>query len=392
MEQNTLIKMETFIANVLRNSPLISGDINVVTLADTQDEEGIVQMARSITVRYTDSSSTVFRKSPMVLARSINFELIHASQSYLTRQAHEMVLEACTGAYMALTSQVPCNTGVNVLKGLHLSSERFQGISESKHYVYVQKWEMLVNEQYQPVAYDPAVTMGHCKRLFAQKFVSVVEEGEFVWNGKIYEPVYHGLNNKGDYDPNHSGVRVIGDDLVFANLPEDYANRSVVFVKNYKDARFSSAGLFDDKGGLIVHIAEQSGVRKTNIYINKNEKSVLQVATSLFEGGDNGNRKVGKTMLLTQRRGYAYVKSWRTTLCVDPEKENAATVGAKYGDLLTLEAGVELTIKGTRWLRVGEISVGKAWVKADDVVFCDGQPDREPIAQFLGYENPQPQP
>lgn len=511
MQQDTLIKMETFIANVLRNSPLISADIQVVNLADTQDEEGIVQMPRSITVRYTNSSSRIYTQSPMTLARSINFEVIHANQSYLTRQAHEMVLEACTGAYMALTSQVPCNTGVEILKGFHMSSETFQGISESKHYVYVQKWELLATEQYRALALDPAVTKGYCHRLFPQKFISVIEPGEFLHQGKLYEPIFYNPKlsdeHNENWNPQKSGVKEVGNNLVFTE------DESIIFQKDWTEATYtagkcvdepvyviyapkhnyidydkvkltpkrgqklpsclnqetvyvvdkidnntlklvlnpedinrsdseegkyvniSCVDAFNNKGNLIPEQL-QSGPRpgnvktrtpftinpteeklrklivyikyinpdynptntqeefkrfttRTHIYVNKNNKGVVSVALAKLDNQKSTSATSGDTMAVLTQRGYGVVNKWRTEIYVDPTKENSVKLNAKLGDLLTLQLGVQLTVDGVKYQRVGELSVGKAWIKVEDLDFCEVE-DMEPIAKYLGYENPEP--
>ena len=388
MKKDTLIKMETFIANVLRASPLIEGDINIVTLADTVDEEGVVQMARSITVRYTNSSSVVYRQTPLVLARNINFELIHAAQNYLTKQGHEMVLEACTGAYMALTSQVPCDTGVSILKGLHLSSETFQGISESSHYVYVQKWELIANEAYRPVALDPAVAKGFCDRLFPQEIQTNLKPGQFIWKNKIYEPVFFdSADNQYNFD--QSGVIESNNDLIFVNPPTILTeNRRIVFVKNWKKAKFTTAGLTtnNDDNTLIVHIRPAEGKPTTHIYVTTNNDLLTIAPIRLGQEASTGVAANHSVRLRKRQQGW--VNQWGSLIYVDPTKTNGATLRAQYGSVVTLEHGVLLEVDGVKYQRVGDLPFGKGWIKLDDLVLCELE-ESEPIAKYRGFEKPQ---
>lgn len=381
--------METFIANVLRASPLIDGDINVITLADTVDEEGVVQMARSITVRYTNSSSVVYRQTPLVLARNINFELIHAAQNYLTRQGHEMVLEACTGAYMALTSQVPCDTGISILKGLHLSSETFQGISESCHYVYVQKWELIANESYRPVAIDPAVAKGFCHRLFPQEIKTDLSPGQFIWKNKIYEPIYFDPNQSDSnrYDFNHSGVIESGEDLIFDNLPTDSSGERRIFVSDWKKAKFTTAGLFaQDSNNLIVHIRLNTGVTKTHLYASTNNDLLTIAPISM--GQNRSSDSDSSPVAALKKRQYGWVNQWKSLIYVDPTKSNGATMKAQYGSIVTLEHGVLLEVDGVKYQRIGDLPMGKGWIKLSDLVLCDLE-EQEPIAKYRGFEQKQ---
>ena len=61
MKLDTITKIEQFLENILLSTEDIPLGVNVVRLAATQDEEGIARMAKSIVVRYTDSSVNITR-------------------------------------------------------------------------------------------------------------------------------------------------------------------------------------------------------------------------------------------------------------------------------------------------------------------------------------------
>ena len=76
MKIDTIPKIENYISDVLLSSPSIPLGVNVVRLAAVQDEEGITSMARSIVVRYTGSSVNIEQKIPVVITRTMTFEII----------------------------------------------------------------------------------------------------------------------------------------------------------------------------------------------------------------------------------------------------------------------------------------------------------------------------
>ena len=93
--------------DALLSSPQIPLGVNVIRLAATTDEEGIAALTRSIVVRYTGSTLTINQRQPLVIERTLRFELIHSSQSYLTESGHDGALQMCAGAYLSLNNTIP---------------------------------------------------------------------------------------------------------------------------------------------------------------------------------------------------------------------------------------------------------------------------------------------
>ena len=120
-------------SDALLSSPQIPLGVNILRLADTQDEEGVVALTRSISVRYAGSSLSLEGTRPMSILRNARFEVTLAAQSYLTNTGHDYVIQMCIGSYNTLLNQVPVNTGSQIITPFHMVSEEFQGISDSTH-------------------------------------------------------------------------------------------------------------------------------------------------------------------------------------------------------------------------------------------------------------------
>ena len=69
--------------DALLSSPQVPLGVNVLRLAATEDEEGIVKMGRTIVVRYSGSSLSVQSTEPLVTLRTMSFEITLSAQSYL---------------------------------------------------------------------------------------------------------------------------------------------------------------------------------------------------------------------------------------------------------------------------------------------------------------------
>ena len=162
MRIDTIPKIETFLSDILLSSKHIPLGVNVVRLASVQDEEGITAMARSIVVRYTGSSVTIERKLPIVITRTMRFEIILSAQSYLTESGHDYALQMCAGSYLSLNNSTPTGAGVQILTPLHMVNESFDGLTDSSHYVYTQTWELEVQEINSMLSIDPCVMRGNC--------------------------------------------------------------------------------------------------------------------------------------------------------------------------------------------------------------------------------------
>ena len=395
MRLDTIAKIEEFITNALLSSSMIPLGVNVVRLAGTQDEEGIARMARSIVVRYTGSSSTIEQKVPLVITRTMTFELSHASQSYLSESGHDYAVQMCSAAHMLLTNQVPVNTGAQIVTPLHLTSESFDGLTDSSHYVYSQTWQLEVQELSGLIALDPCVSRGNCSFLFPENTLGQKEPGDTIQGNEIWVPVLPPTPGL-EYDPDFCGVQVMGDNLVYIH------DRDQLFLADYKDYTFVPTGTYDKTNQfLIVNIYTEDGLLFGTFFASKcGDRKLIQFGGSQG-GGQNRNwvegmwiseiEKVGNMdnsngpepfrAIVQSRNGFAHVNAIRATVFADPTNLKGATGQAKYGHLLTTLPDSKLIttdpINGseTEFMLVSGTPMGKAWMRTSDLLILK---DREP--------------
>jgi len=220
MRLDSITRIERFMANALLSSPLIPLGVNVLRLADISDEEGILQMANSIVVRYVSSFETVERQAPLTILRTMSFEVNVASQSYLSQSGHDFAVQLLCATHETLTNTVPVNTGLEVFAPLHMASEQFTGLTDSTHYTYTQRWELIIQDMHRGIAIDPCVQRGDCTRLFPSNLKNKLKQGETVCGTVIYAPVLPPPNSTVPYDGEYSGVELNNDgDLVYVWEP-----------------------------------------------------------------------------------------------------------------------------------------------------------------------------
>ncbi len=415
MRLDTIAKIEEFITNALLSSPMIPLGVNVIRLAGTQDEEGIARMARSIVVRYTGSSASIEKKVPLVITRTMTFELSHASQSYLAESGHDYAVQMCSAAHQTLTNQVPVNTGAQIVTPLHLTSESFDGLTDSTHYVYTQIWQLEVQELSGLLALDPCVSRGNCQFLFPDNTLGEKLPGDAVVGNEIWVPVLPPTPGL-DYEPDYCGVQEMDGDLVYTH------DRDQLFLADYKDYTLVPTGTYDKTGQfLIVNIYDDEGRLVGTYFASKcGDRKLIQFGGNQgggasggsggggasggsggggASGGGNQNRnwveglwrseteKVGNMdnsggpepfrAIVQARNGFAYVDAIRATVFADPTDPNGATGQAKYGYLLkTLPDSKLVTtdpINGSEseFMLVSGTPLGKAWMRTSDLRILD---------------------
>ena len=189
MRLDTITRIERFITDSLLSSVQIPLGVNVIRLADDSDTEGITAMTYSIVVRYTGSSAQLVREVPLTMRRTLSFEITHAAQSYLSQSGHDYAMQMCAGAHLTLNNSTPVNTGAAVVVPLYLSSEKFDGLSDSSHYIYTQSWECTVEEIFPSPPVDPCVlneeTVRTCSR---RTLISEVLPGDVLSGNALYAP------------------------------------------------------------------------------------------------------------------------------------------------------------------------------------------------------------
>ena len=382
MRLDAINKIETFMTDALLSSPQIPLGVNIVRLADTQDVEGIVALARSISVRYTGSSLALEQTAPMSIYRRARFEVTLASQSYLTNTGHDYVVQMCIGSHNTLLNQVPVNTGSQIIEPFHMVSEEFQGISNSTHYIYVQTWELTIQEIEPLIALDPCVARGNCSYLFPQDTQSVILPGDVLYKNILFSPVLPPAGG-GPYDPAFCGVienPEVEGQLVYKADPD------TVFLDNWTTYSLVSTETFDETGEmLIVNIYDSNGdLYITEFFSNCDDRKVVQVAgaqpnsNAARLGGlvrspidnlgnpiESGVEPLPATM--APLNGFGYTNNIRNTVFVDPRDPNAATATVKYGALYSYQVGVTLEHASTTYVLVGGTPVGKAWIREQDL-------------------------
>lgn len=365
-------------SDALLSSPQIPLGVNVVRLAGTSDEEGITALSRSISVRYTGSSISSDSRQPMALYRTMSFEVTLAAQSYLNNGGHDYVTQMCIGSYNTLTNQVPAGTGSNIFEPFRLTQEDFQGISNSTHYVYVQTWQLVVQEIRPMIALDPCVAMGNCRHLFPESTINELLPADIVVGTAIFSPV---LPPDGDdvYDPELCGVVARGDDLYYKYDEEE------IFLEDWRKYSLVSTKTFDTSGELlIVNIYDEDGnFFRRDFFSNGDERRIIQVAgqfpaqdaldipgsgrSSIDQLGNPQNTdSEALPPVVASKNGIGSVKALRATVYADPTNPDAPVATVKFGAVYNVKLGAELTYRETEFIYIGGTSIGKAWIRKID--------------------------
>lgn len=191
-------KLEEFMLNVLTSSPLIPLGVNILRLADTLDNEGVVQSTSNIVISYSGSSSNLKNRDPYVIEKSYSFKVTVTAQDYLTTTAHDFALSLKEGVLRALINQVPFVDDVQVVEPFYSTDDTFEGITENSQYVYGITFRLTSEELYTVVSMDPCVRRGNCKALWPPEgFVNKVPPGAVITaDGKLWEVA--GVNDCGE--------------------------------------------------------------------------------------------------------------------------------------------------------------------------------------------------
>ena len=401
MRLDTISKIEQYMADAIMTSRQIPQGVNVIRLAATNDEEGITQLARSIVVRYTGSSITVENKVPLVIIRTLKFEIQLAAQSYLTESGHDYAVQMCTGTYLTLNNRVPSSTGVQITEPLKMVQESFDGLTDSSHYIYTQVWELEVQEINRIVALDPCVARGNCSFLFPTDNIGVIEPGDVIEGNLIYVPVIQPPPGE-PFDEELGGVLRDGDNLVFRADPR------VVFLYDWDNYALVSTGTYDTTGTFLIvniYVKETNELVGTYFAYNYNGRGLIQIGGnqpggSIRNGGGNGNGsgsisgnernwiggmwrsqegvaglmdKSGGpepfSSVLMGKNGFLTVNAIKAQIFADPTREDSPAIIEKWGVMLPYTVGSSLTVDGIEYVQVGGHALGKGWIKKIDINF-----------------------
>jgi hypothetical protein len=406
MKLDTIPKLESFIADALLSSPHIPLGVNVVRLASVQDEEGITAMARSIVIRYTGSSVNIEQKMPVVITRSMTFEIIISAQSYLTESGHDYALQMCAGAYLSLNNHVPTRSGVQILTPFHLTKESFDGLTDSSHYVYTQQWEIEVQEINSMIALDPCVLRGNCSELFPNEHLATIMPGDILHGNEIFVPVRPPTVPGEDFNEDDCGVTEVGVDLYYKK-----GDGTELFLAEWDLYNLTSTGNFDQSGRFLICTARRKDNNNLEFEFfasNCEGRKVIQiggyqpgfpiVGGGGASGGSGGGGPSGGSNATNpnwlggmwnspqgesgnptesggpepfratfhQKNGFGYVITPRATIYSDPTNEDSAKATVKYGVLFPVQLGAKLNYDGLDYTYIGGTSLGKAWIKDID--------------------------
>jgi len=402
MRLDTITRIERFIQDSLLSSPQIPLGVNVVRLAADYDTEGIAAMARSIVVRYVGSDASTIREVPLVLRRTLTFELTHAAQSYLTQSGHDYAVQMCAGAQLTLNNSIPINTGGQVVVPLYLVSERFEGLTDSTHYVYVQTWQCAVEEIFPTPPIDPCVWRGNCSYLFPPCTVSEIVPGDVLNGNVIYAPVLPPPEGV-DYDPSYCGVVIDGDNLVYK------FNKEEIFLENWTQYTLVSSGTFDTSGELLIarvydsegecvkwYYASNCDCRKVIQFFGDQPNPNPNWLGGLYKSkvGEVGNvlSSAGPEPFPAQyqaKNGFGYVNVPATFVFEDPSDPDAAKYEVHYGVVYPTLEGVIKVFNDVEYQYIGRTRIGKAWIRVIDFTIINYDPridcdDQEEIIEDIG--------
>ena len=353
MRLDTITNIEQFMTDALLSSPQIPLGVNVIRLAATTDEEGIAALARSIVVRYTGSSLTINQRQPLSIERTLKFEVIHSSQSYLSESGHDAALQMCAGAYLTLNNSIPVRSGTQIIVPFSMSSESFDGLTDSSHYVYVQNWEVTVQEINPTISMNPCVLYGNCRELFESYIGGELLPGDVVHNGnQLWSPVLPPFADE-DYDPEYCGVVVKDNDLCYKHDP------SQIFLTNWQDYKLVSTNTMDETGTfLIVNLYDEFDQYIDNyLYSNCDERRFLGIQSDLWKG------QLSK-MHLKGKNGLAWATEWpKTDVYLDPTDSDAEKVSVRYGFVMRIDLGVYLDVDGEKFFKVNSHLFSTGWIR-----------------------------
>ena len=414
MRLDTISKIEQYMADAIMSSRQIPQGVNVIRLAATNDEEGITQLARSIVVRYTGSNVVTENKVPMVITRTMTFEIQLAAQSYLTESGHDYAIQMCAGTYITLNNRVPSNTGVQITEPLKMVRESFEGLTDSSHYIYTQTWEIEVQEINRIIALDPCVARGNCSFLFPVSTLETLRPGDVMEGNKIFVPVLPPPPGE-PINEEWAGVTEKDGNLVYNADPR------VVFLYDWQNYDFRSTGTYDTTQTFLIvniHDRETGEVYDTYFAYNKDNRRLIQVAGNqpgsynwmqgMFVSG------IGRAGLMEDsngpevipphqysKNGFLYVNAPKAYVHADPTREDSAKVIVKWGLTLPYAIGSELRVDGETYLIVGGHSLGTGWInerdirkiaqeKAEPLIECDGEVIQPGIPEGADPENTGP--
>jgi hypothetical protein len=406
MELSSIVRMEQFLCDSLIASPLIPLSVNVLRLADVAQNEGIVTQTNNIVVRYTNSSTVVKNRIPLVYEETMYFELNFSCQNYLSSSGHDFATQLLMAAKITLSGSVPSGAFVQAIEPFHCTSSQFTGLTPQSQYTYTQTYSLIVEEVLPYIALDPCVQRGDCRQIFPSENVETslplagIVDPE---TGYIYVPWYpetdeieaafsRALGVKWSDELRQSGdwVYVCAPNEVFI---EDPINQPIYLLSNDN---------FTEDGKLVVTIWDKE--TKTPIgevfYINTGKKLVryaIELWRNTIQGSENGSIASDSVLDASFTSHFtvgefAVVKGAFQKLYTDPLNPNASIQTLTGGTLIGVVPDTFVQTPFGRLYLVARSPKGKGWILKDGFEIasinslfklgclpCEGGPNPPPL-------------
>jgi hypothetical protein len=278
-------KLEDFMVNALTSSPLIPLGVNILRLADTLDNEGVVQTTSNIVVSYSGSSSNLKNRDPYVIEKSYSFKVTVTAQDYLSTSAHDFALTLKEGVLRTLINQVPFVDGVQVIEPFYSTDDTFEGVTKNSQYVYGITFRLTGEELYTAVSMDPCVRRGNCKAVWPPEgLVSKIPPGAVVTeDGRLWEVACQSEDGElvyGTYYNQEGDLLLKCDDSIL--VPKEELTKWYFQTTNFVTTE-------DNK--LEVWLYDESGNQVERIFFSDTGKKVPRLLAQFYRSSVNGPAK-----------------------------------------------------------------------------------------------------
>lgn len=369
---NSVTIVEEFLVNSLLSSPDIPLDVNILRLADASETEGVVIFPRSITVRFTGSSTSTTSQQPLIVRRTVNFELEISCQSQQSRSGHDYATYLLGACARTLFNKVPVNTGFSVVAPLTLDSESFSGLTDSGHFVYRQNWSLEIEETFTSQPIDPCVARGYCRDYSWEDGIAddTINEGEVVVSPNS---IYHlkppeGLDclESGGTIPAENGdlVAVWDNSIVYLTAAQRSAGYTFIIKKleNTADILVTIRG--SDGNIIRSDLFCFTGRTILGLYVfQTNRGKIPEKIVSIF-------LPYAQAAVIIRNDGLMFK---------DPTDPNDVPLSMKYGNLVFVDENITLSVGDAEYVRSYLPQAGLTWLPGgsfrvvSELYYCDEQ-------------------
>ncbi len=407
MELSSIVRIEQFLCDSLIASPLIPLSVNILRLADAAQNEGIVTQTNNIVVRYTNSSTVVKNRVPLVYEETMYFELNFSCQNYLSSSGHDFATQLLMAAKITLSGAVPSGAFIQAIEPFHCTSSQFTGLTPQSQYTYTQTYSLVTEEVLPYIALDPCVQRGDCRQIFPSQNVEtslplagIVDES----TGDIYVPWYPGTNEIEAAFTTALGVRWSDEltqsgDWVYVCAPdevfiEDPLNQPICLLSNNS---------FTEDGRLVVTIWDENCENPiTEVFYERTGKKLVRYALELWrntlKGAETGTIAADSVLdaSFTSRftvGEFAVVTGAVQRLYTDPfNPDSSSDQTLTGGTLIGVTLGTFVQTPAGRFYFVARSPQGKGWILKDGFEIasinslfklgclpCEGGPNPPPL-------------